>query len=314
MKIAVLGLGKMGSRIALKLYEEGHEVVAWNRSAAPADELKLKIKNLKFKNDGNNLEIIDSIEDLIQQLGKPRVLWIMLPAGEATQNVLDEVSKYLKKGDIVIDGGNAYFKDTEKRYRDFKKKNIEYLGIGVSGGILASKNGYPLMVGGSRKAYDYIKPILVSLAKPNGGYDYFGEGGAGHFVKMVHNGIEYGMMQSIGEGFEVLEKSSYKFDLLKVAKIWQKGTIISGFLLDRAFDALSQNPKLDGIKGFIEESGEARWTVEEAKKEGVEVEIIERSLEYRRRSQKDTKIQNSFTAKTVAALRNAFGGHSLKSS
>ena len=168
------------------------------------------------------------------------------------------------------------------------------------------------MVGGSRKAYEYIKPILQSLAKPNGGYDYFGEGGAGHFVKMVHNGIEYGMMQSIGEGFEVLEKSSYKFDLLKVAKIWQKGTIISGFLLDRAFDALSQNPKLDGIKGFIEESGEARWTVEEAKKEGVEVEIIERSLEYRRRSQKDTKIQNSFTAKTVAALRNAFGGHSVQ--
>lgn len=314
MKIAVLGLGKMGSRIALKLYEEGHEVVAWNRSVAPADELKLKIKNLKSKIDGNNLEIIDSIEDLILQLEKPRVLWVMLPAGEATQNVLDEVSKYLKKGDIVIDGGNAYFKDTEKRYRDFKKKNIEYLGVGVSGGILASKNGYPLMVGGSRKAYEYIKPILQSLAKPNGGYDYFGEGGAGHFVKMVHNGIEYGMMQSIGEGFEVLEKSSYKFDLLKVAKIWQKGTIISGFLLDRAFDALSQNPKLDGIKGFIEESGEARWTVEEAKKEGVEVEIIERSLEYRRRSQKDTKIQNSFTAKTVAALRNAFGGHSLKSS
>jgi 6-phosphogluconate dehydrogenase len=314
MKVAILGLGKMGSRIALKLYEDGHEVVVWNRSSSSAEELKFKIKNLKLKIDENNLVVADTIINLIKQLGHPRILWLMLPQGEPTQEVLDEVSKYLEKGDIVIDGGNAYFKDTQKRYGEFKKKGIEFLGIGVSGGILASKNGYPLMAGGSKKAYEYIKPLLESLSKPNGGYDYFGQGGAGHFVKMVHNGIEYGIMQSIGEGFEVLEKSAYKFDLLKVAKIWQKGTIISGFLLDRASDALSQNPRLSGIKGYIEESGEARWTVEEAKKEGISAEIIERSLEYRRRSQKDIKIQNSFTAKMVAALRNAFGGHSLRSS
>jgi 6-phosphogluconate dehydrogenase len=168
------------------------------------------------------------------------------------------------------------------------------------------------MVGGSRKAYEKIIPILKSLSKPAGGYDYFGQGGAGHFVKMVHNGIEYGTMQSLGEGFEVLQKSSYKFNLLSVAKLWQKGTLVSGFMLDRAVDALSQNPGLKGILGSIEESGEARWTVEEARKEGVDVEIIERSLEYRRRSQIDKKIQNSFTAKMVAALRNAFGGHPIR--
>jgi 6-phosphogluconate dehydrogenase len=236
----------------------------------------------------------------------------MLPAGRPTQNILDEISKYLEKGDIVIDGGNAHFKDTQKRYLDFQKSGIEYLGIGVSGGIIAAKNGYPLMVGGSKKAYEYIKPILDSLAKPNGGHEYFGEGGAGHFVKMVHNGIEYGVMQSLGEGFEVLEKSGYNFDLLKIAKLWQKGTLVSGFMLDRAVDALTQNPNLDNMEGPISESGEARWTIEEAKKEGVKAEIIERSLEYRLSSQKDESIQNSFTAKMINALRNAFGGHEIK--
>jgi len=303
MTIGILGLGKMGFRIAIKLHEEGHEVVVWNRTPEAVKNLRFKIKDLKGA---------ETIKDLVQGLETPRVMWLMLPAGDATQSVLDEISKYLRKGDIVIDGGNANFRDTQKRFENFQKSGIEFLGIGVSGGILAFENGYPLMVGGSRKAYEYIKPILDSLAKPNGGHEYFGEGGTGHFVKMVHNGIEYGIMQSLSEGFEVLEKSSYKFNLLKVAKIWQKGTIISGFLLDRAVDALTQNPNLEGVVGVIEESGEARWTVEEAKKEGVEVDIIERSLEYRKRSQKDLKIQESFTAKMVAALRNAFGGHEIK--
>jgi len=296
MKIGILGLGKMGSRIALKLSKEGHEVVGWNRSETILKEINTTI----------------DIKKLISKLSSPRILWLMLPEGEPTQEVISELKKYVEKGDIIIDGGNAHFGDTQRRFEEFKKIGVEFLGIGVSGGILAEKNGFPLMVGGSKKAYEYIKPILQSLAKPNGGFEYFGEGGAGHFVKMVHNGIEYGIMQSLGEGFEVLEKSSYKFDLSKVARLWQKGTLVSGFMLDRAADALSQNPKLEGIKGFIEESGEARWTVEEAKKEGVEVDIIERSLEYRKKSQKDEKIQESFTAKMVAALRNTFGGHAVR--
>lgn len=293
MKIGFIGLGKMGSRMVEKLLKEGHEVVAWNRS-------------------DNELKTAETIETLVKSLEKPRVVWLMVPAGEATEEVITEVSKFVEKGDIVIDGGNAYYKETERRYQKLKLKGIRYLGIGVSGGVIAVRTGYPLMVGGDRSAYEYVRPILDSLAKPDGGHEYFGTGGAGHFVKMIHNGIEYGIMQSLGEGFEVLEKAPYEFDLLKIAKLWQKGTLVSGFMLDRAADVLSQNPKLSGVIGHIEESGEARWTVEQAKEEGVEVEIIERSLEYRKRSQKDKKIQNSFTAKLIAALRQAFGGHPVK--
>jgi len=234
--------------------------------------------------------------------------------GEATQTAIDELSKYLKIGDIVMDGGNANFKDTEARFRKFKKMGVEFLGIGVSGGIIAAKNGYPLMVGGSKKAYLKIKPILDSLSKPNGGHQYFGEGGAGHFVKMVHNGIEYGIMQSLGEGFEVLEKSKYKFNLLDVAKIWQKGTLVSGFMLDRAVDALNQDSTLKNMVGPVSESGEARWTIEEAKKEKVQTEIIQASLDYRIKTQKNIKLQKTFTAKMLNGLRSAFGGHEVKKS
>jgi 6-phosphogluconate dehydrogenase len=296
MKVGILGLGKMGSRIAIKLHDEKHEVIAWNRTPK-------KI---------SGVQSAKTIQELILKLPKPRVLWVMLPAGEPTEEVLGQLKQYLQKGDIVIDGGNAHFKDTERRYKAFKKLGIEFLGIGVSGGIVAAKNGYPLMVGGSKKAYESIAPILNSLSKPNGGHAYFGEGGAGHFVKMVHNGIEYGIMQSLAEGFEVLEKAEYKFNLLDVAKVWQKGTIVSGFLMDRAVDSLSQDSKLKNMTGPVAESGEARWTIEEAKKDKVQVEIIQKSLEYRLRSQKDKKIQNSFTAKMLNALRSSFGGHEVK--
>jgi 6-phosphogluconate dehydrogenase len=312
MTIGIIGLGKMGSRIALKLHNEGHVVIAWNRSVAPAQELQLKIRNSKLKIGEGAFIIADSIEDLTKKFkNSPRVFWLMLPAGDPTDEILNLLGKYLRKGDIVIDGGNSYFADTEKRFQHFTKIGIDFLGIGTSGGILAEKNGFPLMVGGSKNAYQLIAPILDSLARPNAGHAFFGEGGAGHFAKMVHNGIEYGVMQSLAEGFEVLEKSKYKFNLLDVAKLWQKGTLVSGFMLDRTVDVLTQNPTLSGIVGSIDESGEARWTVEEAKKEGVDAEIIERSLEYRRRSKADKKIQQSFTAKMVAALRNSFGGHEL---
>ena len=236
----------------------------------------------------------------------------MVTAGEATQKVLDELSRFVEKGDIIIDGGNSHFKDTERRFKDFKTKGIKFLGIGVSGGIIASANGYPLMVGGDKSAYEFVLPILHSLAKPYGGHEYFGEGGAGHFVKMVHNGIEYGIMQSLGEGFGVLDKSPYKLDLLKVAKLYQKGTLVSGFMLDRAVEVFSNPSILSSIKGYIEESGEAGWMVEQAKKEGAPIEIIEKSLEFRRRSQKDKTIQSSFAAKLIAALRYVFGGHPIR--
>src|ERR1035437_1334686 len=274
MKIAILGLGKMGSRIAQKLHDEGHEVIAWNRTPKEIE----------------GIEFVENIQNLALKLQTPRVIWLMLPAGEVTDETLAEVEKFVEKGDIVVDGGNARFQDTEKRYQHFKDLGIEFLGIGVSGGIIAARNGYPLMVGGSRTGYEYIKPILDSLATPNGGHEYFGEGGAGHFVKMVHNAIEYGYMQSIGEGFEVLEKSEYGFDLEKIANLYRKNTLISGFMMDRAAEVLQKDPKLENLTGFIgRASGETVWTVDEAKKLGVGMEIIEDSLNYRLRSETDPK-------------------------
>jgi len=348
MKVGILGLGKMGSRIAVKLHDEKHEVSVWNRSWEVTEKFIVSARQSRFSDDARqNLSqkskqtrslnenlysrqshkeaaVFDSpqnglpcaferIEDLVKKLKSPRVLWLMLPAGEPTQTVIDQLSKYLQKGDIVVDGGNAHFKDTEKRYQKFKKLGIEFLGIGVSGGIVAAKNGYPLMVGGSVSAYRYITTILDSLVKPNGGHQYFGEGGAGHFVKMVHNAIEYGYMQSIGEGFEVLEKSKYGFDLEKVASLYRKNTLISGFMMDRAEEVLGKDPKLKKVTGFIgRASGETVWAIEEAKKMGIEMKIIKASLDYRLRSETDLKIQKSFTARMIAMLRNAFGGHEIK--
>ncbi len=302
MKIGFIGLGKMGNRMVAKLASGGHNVVVWNRTQQVCIDLQKEL---------SSIIISASIKDLIQSLPKPVVVWIMV-SHSGVGDVLEEVKKYIEKGDVVIDGGNSHFRDTEKRFNEFEKLGIQFLGVGTSGGILAQKNGYPFMVGGSKNGYKIIKPILDSLSKPNGGHQYFGTGGAGHFVKMIHNGIEYGIMQSLGEGFEVLEKSKYNFNLLEIAKLWQKGTLVSGFMLDRAKDALEKNEKLDDIVGTIDASGEALWTIEEAKKENVSVEIIERSLEYRKRSKHDKKIQQSFTARMVAALRREFGGHSVK--
>lgn len=308
MKIGFMGLGRMGSRMVTKLVTEGHEVIAWNRTEEKVEELRTSLgQQLAAKYSSAN-----TVEDLVSKLQKPRIVWLMLPAGEATEEILKEVARYVEKGDLIVDGGNAHFPDTQRRYEEFTVRGILFLGIGVSGGVIAAKDGYPLMVGGSKAGYDAIKPILDSLAKPGGGHEYFGEGGAGHFVKMVHNGIEYGLMQSIGEGFGVLEKSPYKFDLVKVAALYQKGTLVSGFMMERTFEALKSDPELANIIGYIEESGEGSWTVDEAKKLGVPVSTIEESLNFRRRSREDQMIALSFAAKLVAALRNVFGGHQVK--
>lgn len=297
MQIGFIGLGKMGARMAQKLITDGFEVSAWNRSGI---EKKEGLKGFK------------TIADLIEGLDKPRVVWIMVPHA-AVEEILTEVKKHVSKGDIVIDGGNSFFKNTDRRFGEFEKSGIKFLGIGVSGGIVAETNGYPMMVGGSKEAYDYIKPILDSLAKPNGGHEFFGPGGAGHFIKMVHNGIEYGMMQSLGEGFEVLEKSRYNFDLSKIANLWKKGTIISGFLTDRIFDALLKDKKLSDSAGPIAASGEGEWTILTAEEEGIDVPVIETSLGFREESQDDGEIASSFTAKVINALRREFGGHEISS-
>ncbi len=309
MQLGFIGLGKMGSRMVEKLLSDNHEVIVWNRTQERVANFQFEISQ---KNLEKHLKIALTLENLVLGLKTPRVIWSMLPAGFPTEEVSTELSKLLEKDDILIDGGNSYFKDTQKRYIEFRKKGIRFLGIGVSGGLIAAKNGYPLMVGGDKSAYEHIEDILESLVAPNGEYDYFGEGGAGHFVKMVHNGIEYGYMQSLGEGFGVLEKSPYDLDLAKVGKLWQNGSLVSGFMLDRAVEVLEKDQKLIGVVGYIEESGEAKWTVEQAKQAKVPIDVIEKSLDFRRKSQNDKLIQKSFAARLIAALRQAFGGHDDK--
>ncbi len=303
MKVGVIGLGKMGGGIAQKLLSE-HEVVVWNRSKEVTEE---------FRSANPTVAVSFDLEDLTSKLDSPKIIWIMLPAN-AVEEILGELKKYLSAGDIVIDGGNSNYKDTQRRFDSFEKEGINFLGIGVSGGILARENGYPLMVGGSEEGYRLIEPILKTLSKPGGGYEYFGEGGAGHFVKMVHNGIEYGMMQSIGEGLEVLEKSDYRFDLSKVANLWSKGTIVSGLLMNLISQQLEKEPALNSFEGVVARGGEGGWTVETATEEGLTIPVIETAVNFRKDSEENEEVQNSFTTKVINALRRAFGGHEIKKS
>lgn len=308
MTLGFIGLGKMGSRMVKKLLKEGHEVVAWNRSQEPVDTLV----NSLTPDELQGFSPAASIKELIAMLPTPKVIWLMLPAGEVTENVLQEVAQYVSSGDIVIDGGNAKHTDTQRRFDAFAAKGIRFLGVGVSGGIIAATEGYPLMVGGDKTAYEHITPLLNSLSKPNGGYAYVGQGGAGHFVKMVHNAIEYSYMQGIGEGFGVLANSSYNLNLENVARLYTKNTLISGYMMDRTVEVLQQDPQLAKPSGIIgSASAETVWTIDEAKKNGLIIENIEQALEFRKRSETDEKIQQSFAARMVAALRVAFGGHKV---
>ena len=303
MEVGFIGLGRMGKNMALRTLRGGHEVVVWNRSPEPVEEM-VKAGAKKAA----------SVKELVEKLKSPRVIWVMLPAGEVTEEMLvgeRGLLNLVQENDIVIDAGNSFYKDTEHRSVLFHKRQVRYLGVGVSGGIVAAATGYPIMVGGDKVGYDRIKPLLDTLSSPEGGHDYFGPEGAGHFVKMLHNGIEYGIMQSLAEGFDVLEHAPYQFDLLKVGRLWQKGTLVSGFMLDRSVEVLEKDPHLKELVGVIDTSGEAHWTVDQAKEEEIPVEIIERSLAYRTRSKTNKKIQQSYTAKMVAALRNAFGAHAL---
>jgi 6-phosphogluconate dehydrogenase len=309
MQIAILGMGKMGRNIAEKLMVEGHEVVIWNRSREILDKLRVEKASYIV---GQKLQIVHMLEELRNVLAKPRVVWLMLPAGEVTEDVLEQLQNgVVDSGDIVIDGGNAFYEDTQKRFKAFEARKIKYLGIGVSGGLHGLENGYPMMVGGTQTAYDYLTVILDSLAKPNGGHAYFGEGGAGHFVKMVHNGIEYGMMQSIAEGFGVLAKSDYHLNLVDVGNTWQRGSIIASFLVYEAISALIKDPSLSQFDGYIDAKGEGEWTIQTAKKLNVPVPAIEQSFEFRKKSQYDKAVQDTFVAKMVAALRHEFGGHEI---
>ena len=302
MKLAMLGLGRMGGNMARRLLKAGHEVVGHNRSYAVTEKIQKEA----------GLSPASSFQEVVSQLSPTRYVWMMLPAGDVTQNALDELASLLSAGDVIIDGGNSNFRDSIKRAEELSKMGISFLDAGVSGGIWGLENGYSLMIGGDKKAADSLKPVFEALAPaPDKGWGHVGPSGAGHFVKMVHNGIEYGMMESFAEGFELLKsKTAFALDLNQVGKIWQDGSVVRSWLLDLAVRAFEDDPQLDKIAGWVEDSGEGRWTVMEAINESVPAPVITLSLFQRFASRQ----QESFAAKVLAALRQQFGGHAVKKS
>jgi len=243
----------------------------------------------------------------VKQLAPPRVVWLMVPAGDITEQTVEQRRELLADGDVIVDGGNSNFRDTQRRAKEVSDRGIRFLDCGTSGGIWGLENGYCLMVGGEREAFDHAEPIFEALA-PTDGYAYVGPSGAGHFVKMVHNGIEYGLLAAYGEGFEIMKASEFDLDLPEIAGIWRYGSVVRSWLLELLVDAFRKDPKLDSIRGYVEDSGEGRWTVLEAIEENVPAPITALSLFSRFASRQE----ESYSAKVIAALRNEFGGHAVK--
>ncbi len=296
MEIGLYGLGRMGGNMVTRLVRGGHRVVAGNRSAGPVDEAK----------SGGAIGAY-TIEEMAKQLRPPRVLWSMVPAGEATDHTLDEFATHATKGDILVDGANSYFRDSIRRAEKYKALGFEYLDVGVSGGVWGLENGYCMMVGGGAGAVEHVKPLLDTLAPPNG-WAHFGKSGAGHFVKMVHNGIEYGMMQAYAEGFALFDACEYELDNAKIAHLWMQGSVVRSWLCELAARAFEQEGNdLAAIAPYVEDSGEGRWTVEDAIERRVPAPVITASL-YERFSSRG---RGGFAAKVNAALRNQFGGHAV---
>ncbi|MEX2161686.1 MAG: decarboxylating 6-phosphogluconate dehydrogenase [Anaerolineales bacterium] len=300
MRIAMLGLGRMGGNMARRLLRTGHEVVGYNRTY----EVTLEIQ----KEAG--LLPASSIREAIAQLTAPRLVWLMLPAGDVTEKAIEDVAGFLTKGDIIIEGGNSNFNDSMRRSASLAARGIHMLDAGVSGGIWGLAEGYSLMIGGDEKTAAQLRPIFEALAPaPDKGWGRVGPSGAGHFVKMVHNGIEYGMMQSFAEGFEIMQaRQDLKLDLHQIAQVWQHGSVVRSWLLDLAERALKEDPQLTDIADYVEDSGEGRWTVFEAINQDVPAPVITLSLLQRLASRQ----KQSFSAKLLAALRNQFGGHAIK--
>lgn len=300
MELAILGLGRMGGNMAERLHRGGHRVVVWNRTKSKIDE------HTKMGLEGA-YELTD-LPGLLKQ--SPRVVWFMLPAGQTTDDAIARVAPLLDKGDIIIDGANSRWTDDKRRAPKLQAMGLQYMDAGVSGGVWGLTEGYSTMVGGDQATFDFCEPIFKTLAPPTGNYGLMGTHGAGHFVKMVHNGIEYGMMQAYGEGFEILKKSEYSPGLLQVAQVWQNGSVVRSWLLDLAINAFSKHGNdLENIKGWVADSGEGRWTVEAAMLQDVPAPVITMSLIQRFASRQD----ESFSAQVLAALRNEFGGHEVKS-
>jgi len=296
MKVGFVGLGRMGSAMVERLLKHRHRLVAYDQNRAAIR------KAVRQGASG-----ADSLGHLVGQLKSPRVIWLMVPAGDPVAIVLRQIEGQLQDGDVVIDGGNSFYRDSIARAKDLKKEGIAYLDVGTSGGIWGLEQGYCLMVGGDASAFKTAEPLFKALA-PRKGYAHVGPSGAGHFVKMVHNGIEYGMLQAYGEGFEMMEASEFGLDLHQLARLWNQGGVIRSWLLELAESALAKDARLRGIQGYVQDSGEGRWTIQDAVDRAVPVPTIALSLFQRFQ----TRQKHSFSAKLIAALRQEFGGHAVK--
>lgn len=299
MKFAMIGLGRMGGNMVRRLLQGGHQVVVWNRSPDPVKEA------VSHGAIGST-----SIEDLVSKLETPRAVWIMLPAGDTTQQMIDKLTGLLSPSDIIIDGGNSNFKDTMRRAEAVKSQGFHYVDVGTSGGIWGITEGYSMMVGGEKEAVEQLRPLLETLAPgADKGWGHVGPSGSGHFVKMVHNGIEYGMMQAYAEGFEIMKaRKDFGLDLYQISEIWRYGSVVRSWLLDLTANALKEDQELADIKGWVADSGEGRWTVFESIDQDVPAPVITMSLLMRFISRQD----ESYAAKLLASMRNQFGGHAIK--
>jgi 6-phosphogluconate dehydrogenase len=296
MKIGFVGLGKMGFNMVENLLDKKHEVTAFDLSAEA-------VKNIAEK----GADTASSLKELAQKLSSPKIVWLMVPAGSPVDKVLSELAPLLSKGDIIIDGGNSYYKDTMRRAEELKSKGIDYLDAGTSGGLSGARYGACMMIGGDKKVFEIVEQLFKDMCVEKG-YGYVGKSGAGHFVKMVHNGVEYGMMEAIGEGFEILDSSKFDVNLKEVARIWSHGSIIRGLLMELTESAFSKDEKLSAVSGEVADSGEGRWTVEAALDLNVPIPVISNALQRRYRSRE----ANPLSDRLVAALRNEFGGHGFK--
>ncbi|WP_103019255.1 phosphogluconate dehydrogenase (NAD(+)-dependent, decarboxylating) [Salinibacter altiplanensis] len=299
MKLGMIGLGKMGANMSRRLMQDGHEVVGFDLDESAVEELK---------NDG--AAGATALDELVDQLDPPRVCWIMVPAGDAVDATLSDLMPLLGEGDILVDGGNSNYKDTLRRGETAEEHGLHYVDVGTSGGVWGLEQGYSMMVGGSDEAVDQLRPALETLAPgPDKGWGHMGDTGSGHFVKMVHNGIEYGVMEAYAEGFDILKnKDDFDLDLQQVAETWRFGSVIRSWLLDLTARALDQDQDLPDIAPWVDDSGEGRWTVKEAIDLDVPAPVITDALI----SRFDSRVEDSYTHKLLAAMRNQFGGHDVK--
>jgi 6-phosphogluconate dehydrogenase len=301
MELGIIGLGKMGGNMAERLRRAGHKVVGFDFSADAVKKL----------NDAGSLGV-NSLEDLVKNLHAPRAIWIMVPAGDPVDETIGKLKPLMQKGDIFIDGGNSNYKDSGRRHDELKTEGFEFVDVGTSGGIWGITEGYSMMIGGDEAVVETLRPIFETLApSATTGWGRVGPAGAGHFVKMIHNGIEYGMMESYAEGFSIMKaKKVLNLDLTQISEIWRYGSVVRSWLLDLTADALKKNPELEGLEAFVPDSGEGRWTVYEAIDLNVSAPVITESLIRRLRSREE----NNFTDRMLSVMRNEFGGHAVKKS